>query len=252
MSPIYMAIFCLGLFALYGCSRSSGEQKETQEKEREEAAGVPDGIVPAGSDLKKLFDTGATTGRSPLEFDYGDRNRIVFHGYFGLFVCERQESGWQVFRSLDLKALGADATVGDDYAVIDAGRERAYITPAYFAPENENPVTYCFEYENNLLTERWKYQSVKNDLLSWSYSQAMPVQEKADRLLEKENLTRTSNIYPVRGIGGGEFGFLAAENGALESLRYCVYRDVPGEGVSGESEMGELDIFPLFRNGKGE
>ena len=56
----------------------------------------------------------------------------------------------------------------------------------------------------------------------------------------------------VRGIGGGEFGFLAAENGALESLRYCVYRDVPGEGVSGESEMGELDIFPLFRNGKGE
>ena len=114
---------------------------------------------------------------------------------------------------------------GDAYAVIDAGRERAYITPSYFAPDNENPVTYCFDYEENRIGERWDYQSVRNDLLSWSYVQAMAVQEEADRLLKGTGLTRSSNVFPVRGIGGGEYGFLAAENGELRSLRYCVYRE---------------------------
>lgn len=264
MEPICVVIFCLGLVALCGCGRASkkaetegpeknGENagtargRETAEMVRSQGAAgmVPGredsgtfsgGTVPAGADLKPLFDAAAGTGSTPLEFDYGDESRIVFHGSFGLFVCGRQNTGWQVLRSLDLKALGADAMEGDDYAVIDAGRERAYITPAYFATDNENPVTYCFDYENNILRERWEYQSVRNELLSWSYGQSMPVQEEADRLLGSRNLVRSSNIYPVRGIGGGEYGFLASENGLLKSLSYCIYRE----------KGDELVCCPLF------
>ena len=235
MEPICVAVFCLGLFAVCGCSLSA-TGRERLRRSRKGAGEEPEkslkremdgrtGTEPAAADLKKLIAAGAKMGENPLEFDYGDERRIVFHGYFGLVVCDRTEEGWRLFRTLDLKALGADAMEGDAYAVIDAGRERAYITPSYFAPDNENPVTYCFDYEENRIGERWDYQSVRNDLLSWSYVQAMAVQEEADRLLKGTGLTRSSNVFPVRGIGGGEYGFLAAENGELRSLRYCVYRE---------------------------
>ena len=188
------------------------------------------------ADLERLFRGDAGTGRAPLELDYGDESRIVFHGYFGLVVCEKGTS-WKVLRTLDLAALGAAAMEGDDYTVIDAGRERARILPGYFLPRKKNPEIYCYDYGEGTLREERDYRPVRDDRLSWGYTQSMPVQEKADRLLGTRGLSRCSNVYPVLGIGGGEYGFLAAEDGRLESLCYGVYRE------KGE----ELELSALFR-----
>ena len=227
-----------------GGTSPSGKDAEKDSSEGTSAPGgklregVPDGAFPAPSaDLRALFQSQAPMGENPPEFDYGDQSTIVFHGYFGLLVCRRAGEGWNVFRALDLKRLGADATQGDDYAVIDAGREAAYITPAYFAPGNENPVTYCYRYGADILWEQRGYESSRNDLLSWSYSHSMPVQARIDGLMESiPGLCRCSNVYPVNGIGGGAYGFLVSDGKLLESLRYGIYRE----------KEEQVELFPLF------
>lgn len=241
MEPICILAFCLGLFAVLGCGRQncrperepaeSRGPKHMSGEEQEDRLPVPK------AELDRLFREKASIGKNMPEFDYGDEDRIVFHGYFGLLVCGRTEKGWEVFRALDLKRLGADATQGDEYAVIDAGRETACITPAYFATDNQNPVTYCYHYGSDILWEKRGYESVRNELLSWSYAHSMPVQEKIDDILKKKGgAERCSNLYPVRGICGGEYGFLVSEHGLLQSLRYGIYRE----------EEGQLELFSLF------
>lgn len=269
MDTICMAVFCIGLFALLGfkgteargerklrgqgaCRAGSGNSagaensagaKNSAGAENLAAAQGEDRTGESGrtvrasqADLERLFRGDAGTGRAPLELDYGDESRIVFHGYFGLVVCEKGK-GWKVLRTLDLDALGAAATEGDDYTVIDAGRERARILPGYFLPGKKNPEIYCYDYGEGTLREERDYRPVRDDRLSWGYTQSMPVQEKADRLLGTRGMSRCSNVYPVLGIGGGEYGFLAAEDGRLESLCYGVYRE------KGE----ELELSALFR-----
>lgn len=274
MDTICMAVFCIGLFALLGfkgteargerklrgqgaCRAGSGNSagaensagaKNSAGAENLAAAQGEDRTGESGrtmrasqADLERLFRGDAGTGRAPLELDYGDESRIVFHGYFGLVVCEKGTS-WKVLRTLDLAALGAAAMEGDDYTVIDAGRERARILPGYFLPGKKNPEIYCYDYGEGTLREERDYRPVRDDRLSWGYTQSMPVQEKADRLLGTRGLSRCSNVYPVLGIGGGEYGFLAAEKGRLESLCYGVYRE------KGE----ELELSDLFRSVKQE
>lgn len=239
MEPICILAVCLGLFAVLGCGRQSSRPEENRKKKGTDA--VPDGTAAPAADLRKLFRENATLGKNMPEFDYGDEDRIVFHGYFGLIVCRRNGQEWEVFRALDLKRLGADATQGDEYAVIDGGRETACITPAYFATGYEDPVTYCYHYAPDALWEKKGYESRRNELLSWSYAHSMPVQERIDEILAGEgSMKRSSNIYPVCGISGGRYGFLAAEDGLLESLHYGLFRE----------KEGELELFPLFRKGK--
>lgn len=240
MEPICILAVCLGLFAVLGCSRQNSRPEKEDEKKKDKTEAAKDRLSAPKADLESLFSEHASIGKNRPEFDYGDEDTIIFHGYFGLFVCRRDKNGWNVFRALDLKSFGADAMQGDEYAVIDAGREMACITPSYFATDNRDPVTYCYHYGPDVMWEKRGYEPAKDELLSWSYAQSMPVQEKIDEILKKNGKEeRCSNLYPVRGLGGGEYGFLVSEHRLLQSLKYGIYRE----------KEEELTLFPLFPHG---
>lgn len=53
------------------------------------------------------------TGADMAILDYASDDRIIFHGYFGLFVYDLEKQA--IIRSLDLQAINCAATQGDDY-----------------------------------------------------------------------------------------------------------------------------------------
>lgn len=69
-----------------------------------------------------------TTGADGAVLDY-DGDRIIFHGYFGLFVFD-PETG-QLTDAVDLKAIGCDATQGDDACevAVEKGGGKVYLHP---------------------------------------------------------------------------------------------------------------------------
>lgn len=52
---------------------------------------------------------------------YEDKKRMIFAGYFGLFVYSREKG--EIVQSLDLKEIGCDATQGDHYCEINVSED---------------------------------------------------------------------------------------------------------------------------------
>lgn len=69
----------------------------------------PDAILePASPKLSPV----QTIGIDMPQIDYADDNRVIFHGYFGLFVYDVQAQ--KIIRSLDLEPIGCHQTQGSD------------------------------------------------------------------------------------------------------------------------------------------
>lgn len=68
-------------------------------------------------------------GSDGVILDYADENIIIFHGYAGLFVYNRNT--FQIQDSIDLAQLGLDKTQGDEYCYIYAASDGQYV---YFVP----------------------------------------------------------------------------------------------------------------------
>ena len=61
--------------------------------------------------------------------DYADENIVIFHGYFGLFVYDKEKK--ELAGAVDLAAIGCDSTQGDDYCEIWVKEDgsRVYMSP---------------------------------------------------------------------------------------------------------------------------
>lgn len=81
----------------------------------------------AGKDAKILqvkeasVNLEQSTGADGVMLYYNDENKIIFGGYFGLFVYDK--AAHKITQSLDLEYIGCNATQGDDYCEIIADQD---------------------------------------------------------------------------------------------------------------------------------
>lgn len=84
-------------------------------------------------------------GADGVELDYVDDENVILHGYFGLFVYSKTEK--RVIRSVDLAAIGCEATQGDAYCDVQV---KADGTQVYLHSVNES-FMYVYEIDENKL-----------------------------------------------------------------------------------------------------
>lgn len=68
-------------------------------------------------------------GTDPPELDYIDEKTVIFHGYFGLFVYDREENS--ITGAVDLASIGCGMTQGDAYCEVRAAKDgqKVYLHP---------------------------------------------------------------------------------------------------------------------------
>lgn len=91
------------------------------------------------------FNLSDTAGADGAMLYYADENTIIFGGYFGMFVYDTQNM--EMYRSLDLKSIGCDATQGDNYCEIYVSEDGEIV---YLHAINTNALYIYHVAENNL------------------------------------------------------------------------------------------------------
>ena len=120
-----------------------------------------------------VLDLTATTGADGGRLYYADDKKIIFAGYFGLFVYDRTKE--EVFRSVDLKPIGCNKTQGDNACEISVSED------------GETIYLHCVGKD-----EMYVYDINGNRLSKESYNlKNIPLYQGVNE--EKETITYTSN-----------------------------------------------------------
>lgn len=91
-------------------------------------------------------DLSASAGADGAQLYYADERKIIFGGYFGLFVHDKKTG--QITRSLDLSYIACNMTQGDHYCEIAASKDGERI---YLKPKSEKKL-YTFDLPSGILT----------------------------------------------------------------------------------------------------
>ncbi|MGL5677865.1 MAG: hypothetical protein ACRDDX_15815 [Cellulosilyticaceae bacterium] len=67
-----------------------------------------------------------TLGVTMPELDYASEDRVIFHGYFGLFIYDLQRE--EIVQSLDLESIGCQWAQGSNYCEIEVSEDGNVIT----------------------------------------------------------------------------------------------------------------------------
>ncbi len=162
-------------------------------------------------------------GADGVELNYVDEMRLVFHSFAGLFVCERDSEGWKLVSSVDLKPLGADMTQGDEASLILAQKDQILIMPKRYAENQENSITYRYQYLERELELVEGFPELEDPALSWSYSrEGMEISEKIYEAMGQGEWF-ISNPYPIRESDSRQYGFIAVGPDGFASLQFGRY-----------------------------
>lgn len=171
------------------------------------------------------LDFGGDTGADGAQLYYADKDRIVFGGYFGLYVYDRGSG--KIISSLDLKYIDCHYTQGDNYTQIAVSNDgkTVYLQPFAYSPEKSNNELYVFSIDENTLKKadydrsRSIWRDTTLDLFWIEYD----AYAKAE--YERDGEERVGILYR-NGFGTiGECGFV----------------DYPKDG------KGDVQYFPLFK-----
>ncbi len=142
--------------------------------------------------------------------DYASDKIVIFHGYFGLFVYEL-DSG-KFINTLDLQAIGCEATQGDNYCEVSVSSDgnRIQLHPA----SSENMYLYTLSDS--------KMKEVVYE----------PMEDKFDGLISTADVMSSDKIgncsYSSVKFDNGKLGYLQASEWTIDSLTYVygnkVYR----------------------------
>lgn len=112
------------------------KEKELQEQGRDEEIEESEDteVLPfiLGADAERIEITqpqiteATEPGADPPSLDYASPRRMIFHGYFGLFVYDRERG---IVGAVDLQSIGCHHTQGDEYCEVQASKDgsRVYL-----------------------------------------------------------------------------------------------------------------------------
>lgn len=134
---------------------------------QETAEGIENGYpaIPyfAPGDDVVIYATGTS-------LDYADKNIVIFHDYYGLFVYDINEQ--EIIGAVSLEPIGCNFTQGDNYCevVVDSAGATVYLHPL---PEKE---MYVYDIKTAVLTkqeynmagvEAFEQFAIKEDVVDW-------------------------------------------------------------------------------------
>lgn len=118
-----------------------------------------------GDIARPTVNLSASEGADPTEILYSDKDRIIFSGYYGLFVYSKADRA--ITNAVDLEAIGCDQTQGDNYCekFVSADGSMVFLHPA------DDEEMYVYHIENDSLSrERFeeinKYNIHNRDTLT--------------------------------------------------------------------------------------
>lgn len=133
-------------------SKNSAGQEKTVAKEKDSTK--QDEII----GQKPVVDVNTSSGADGTQLYYGDENKIIFGGYYGLFVYDTENQKY--IQSVDLKTIGCNMTQGDGAVeiMVKKGGEVVYL---HKMSDKEN--MYEYSVENNTFVKK-KYNLDKKAL----------------------------------------------------------------------------------------
>lgn len=132
--------------------------------------------------------------------DYASDDKIIFHGYFGLFIYDIKAE--KIISSLDLESIGMHYTQGDNYCDVTVDSNGQIVQLNTISKE----IMYTFNIDENTLIKS-KYKDMEN---------------KSDIKPELLKIEDSSSYYITHGIKleDYELGYLKLENNTIGSLEY--------------------------------
>ena len=160
LSVVILAIVICGIIVIcFGtrkkvsdASKNSAGQEKTVAKEKDSTK--QDEII----GQKPVVDVNTSPGADGTQLYYGDENKIIFGGYYGLFVYDTENQKY--IQSVDLKPIGCNMTQGDGAVeiMVKKGGEVVYL---HKMSDKEN--MYEYSVENNTFVKK-KYNLDKKAL----------------------------------------------------------------------------------------
>lgn len=134
--------------------------------------------------------------------DYASEDRVIFHGYFGLFVYDF--SAQQMIRSVDLVPIGCQDTQGDNFCEVVVSEDGNAVTLHPLSSEH----MYVYTVSDNTL-KKVPYQKTGEKL-----DRIVPITEVID------DPYSGNYSYTAVKFDNGEFGYLQALEWNIGSIEY--------------------------------
>lgn len=93
-----------------------------------------------------VWPANGSPGADGVSLDYVGNDRVIFHGYFGLFVYDK--TTLRIARAVSLEPIGCHYTQGENACEASVSEDGRYV---YLHPMSEH-IMYRYDVENNLFT----------------------------------------------------------------------------------------------------
>lgn len=139
-----------------------------------------------------------------VQLDYASDNRIIFHGYFGLFVYDLTDE--KIIRSIDLESNNLNYNQGDNYCDVSVSKDGNIVQLHDISSEE----MYVYNIEENLL--------IKCDY------RAMDIEHEFELTpLEIREETYWYFTWAIK-FNNGDVGYLISRENTIGTLEY-IYND---------------------------
>lgn len=167
-------------------------------------------------------------GADGTMLDYAGNGRIIYHGFYGLFVYSVSEKA--VIRQLDLEAYGCQFTQGDNYCEVQVESDGSIV---YLHPLSEKTL-YIYDVEKDEVTSKAYNPDEAGGLEKLNGENGI---ELFDRLRVTQDCVspdytvfRSYHCVEFQENGATYYGYLESGSGLVNDLRYVEEAGQPQNG----------------------
>ena len=184
-----------------------------------------------GKIVRPEVNLSAPEGADLTELLYADKDKIIFSGYYGLFVYSKEQR--TITNAIDLKTIGCDATQGDNYCekLVSADGNNVYLHPM------SSMDMYVYDISLDTLSQE-KYYLEGHDLHVLQHNEEGEIFD----VWNSENRLVETYLYHGRYIG--ELGYLEDGQAGDDEVIYY-YPLFSPDGMSGAVDFGPEDIHDI-------
>lgn len=229
--PITWMVLLVALVSVgaAGCTFGTGAVTDTESNQKKELPISKNELEDKKSSISVTEanpDLTQTTGADGALLYYADENRVIFGGYFGLYVYDTVNQ--KMLRSVDLDVIGCSHTQGDEYCEILVSKDGQKV---YLHPINMTDM-YVYDVEKNSLKKNSYdltgislYSGIEEDRVTATYKTS----EGREQLF----------LYNISGeIGQLGYGkYVSGKNGSLPVKKFFVPEEYNKAQLLGSSDL---------------